>query len=75
MVSPKDELRYSGERVPSDRYYDERAPHCYREVRDERELNISSNSMNSSGGNLGRRSQEPADPERGALNSAFIPLC
>lgn len=65
MVSPKDDLRYSGERMLSDRYYDDRAAHCYREVRDERDLNVSGNSLNSSSGNLGRRSQEPPDPERG----------
>lgn len=66
MVSPKEELRYSSDRGPSDRYYDDRAAHCYREVRDERELS-SSNSLNNSGG-LARRSQEPPDPERGELN-------
>lgn len=65
MVSPKDDLRYSGERMQSDRYYDDRAAHCYREMRDDRDLNLSSNSVNSSSGNLGRRSQDPPDPERG----------
>lgn len=65
MVSPKDEMRYSGERMPPDRYYDDRVSHCYREIRDERDLNLSSNSLNSSSGNMGRRSQEPPDPERG----------
>lgn len=69
MVSPKDDLRYSGERVPSDRYYDDRTAHCYREVRDERDLNASGNSLNSSGGNLGRRSQEPPDPDRGIFKN------
>lgn len=65
MVSPKDEMRYSGERIQPDRYYDDRVIHCYREPRDERDLNISGNSLNSSSGNVARRSQEPPDPERG----------
>lgn len=56
MVSPKDDLRYSSER---DRYYDDRAGHYYREVRDERDLGIGNN-----GSNL-RRSQEPPEPDRG----------
>ncbi|KAF2879485.1 hypothetical protein ILUMI_26680 [Ignelater luminosus] len=55
MVSPKDDLRYSSER---DRYYDDRAGHYYREVRDERDLGIGNN-----GSNL-RRSQEPPEPDR-----------
>lgn len=71
MVSPKDDLRYSGERIASDRYYEDRASHCYREVRDERDMNVSGNSLNSSSGNLGRRSQEPPDPERGTSKIKF----
>lgn len=63
MVSPKDEVRYSNERGQSDRYYDDRTSHCYREIRDERDSSVNSSLNNS--GSIARRSQEPSDPERG----------
>lgn len=62
MVSPKDEVRYSSERTQSDRYYEDRSGHYYREVRDERDYLV--NNSNGSG-TLGRHSQEPTESERG----------
>lgn len=62
MVSPKDDMRYSSERVQSDRYYEDRSGHYYREVRDERDYMI--NNGNGTG-NLGRHSQEPTESDRG----------
>lgn len=62
MVSPKEEVRYSGDR---DRYYEERGGHYYREVRDERDMGVSSN------GAAARHSQEPPDPDRGNKSPSF----
>lgn len=58
MVSPKEDVRYSGERQV-ERYYDERGGYYReREMREDREIGMSGN------GSLGRHSQEP-DPDRG----------
>lgn len=69
MVSPKEDLGYLNERGQTDRYYDDRASHCYREIKDERDSSVNSSLNNS--GSLTRRSQEPSDPERGEINSVL----
>ncbi|CAH1159617.1 unnamed protein product [Phaedon cochleariae] len=55
MVSPKED-RHSGEKQ-TERYYEERSTHHYREAREDREVGVSNN------GNTARLSQEP-EPER-----------
>lgn len=72
MVSPKEEIRFTTERSQSDRYYDDRNVHYYRDVRDDRDLVMSSNNGST---NLGRHSQEPPESERGIeynYNYSFI---
>lgn len=64
MLSPKDDLRYSSERPQSDRYYEDRSGHYYREVRDDRDYLI--NNGNGSG-STARHSQEPTESDRGKL--------
>lgn len=62
MVSPKEDGRYSNERNQSHGYYDDRSIHYYRDIRDERDLLMSSNNGST---NAARHSQESSESDRG----------